>query len=303
MNNDLFLKKLRETETGKEYLQLIEEAKRKNRDLVCEKGFEKHHIQPKGLGGSLQDLNNLVKLTVFEHCKAHALLALTFNEKAPALKALSALSMRQFDQLSSEERAILESRYSWQVLLEQALKTGLSEESRKRAGKAGSKTRKGYRVVHKGNHETRIPPGKLDSYLEQGYTLGAKAKSEEVLASIREKRKGISSWNKGKPWPVEIKAKMSLRKIGNKNRKGTQTSSEARKRFSEAAKKRWEDPEYRKKCTEGRKGKDVGKLTGKVSIHKGSLEMKIFPEQLENYLRQGWIKGGKIRKKYEKHSK
>lgn len=74
MDSVEFFRRLKSSKEGRKYLKLIEENKGKDRNLSWERGFERHHIQPRALGGS-EDFSNLVKLTVFDHILAHLYLA------------------------------------------------------------------------------------------------------------------------------------------------------------------------------------------------------------------------------------
>lgn len=67
----------------KQYNRLIETRLQLNRKYSVGCGYEKHHIQPKSLGGS-NTKANLVVLTPREHCLAHMLLARMYTGESKA---------------------------------------------------------------------------------------------------------------------------------------------------------------------------------------------------------------------------
>lgn len=108
MDSQEFLKTLKKSKEGLKYLNLVEENKGK-RDLKWKKGFERHHIQPKALGGS-DDRSNLVKLTVFDHILAHIYLA----KALPCYDTVAATCImcgRRVKTLSEVEKITLEEAY------------------------------------------------------------------------------------------------------------------------------------------------------------------------------------------------
>ena len=78
---------------NKLYRRFIES--KQSRPLVKEKGYEFHHILPKCLGGSNQK-DNLVKLTLKEHLKAHEYLAKMYSGE-DKLKMEIALGVMKHD--------------------------------------------------------------------------------------------------------------------------------------------------------------------------------------------------------------
>ena len=108
MDSKEFLGKLGKSEEGRKYLDLV--ARNKNRrNLKWERGFERHHIQPRALGGS-DSSSNLVKLTVFDHILAHIYLA----KALPCYDTVAATCImcgRRIKTLSEVEKITLEEAY------------------------------------------------------------------------------------------------------------------------------------------------------------------------------------------------
>lgn len=153
MSEKDFFEKLNQTSYGQEYLNFINQILAEQRTPKVRKdGYDLHHIQPKALGG----LNSkLVKLSAFEHCKAHALLA----KAIPCLETLypvKTLSVGQVQTLSDLDKVSLEDLYEWSKLVEEWRKiNGIqnrgrvwTEEQRKEA----SLKRKGRKAWNKGIH-------------------------------------------------------------------------------------------------------------------------------------------------------
>ena len=97
--------------------------------------------------------------------------------------------------------------------------------------------------------------------------------SEEVKKKLSEAHKGKPSWNKGKTLSEETKKKLSESRKGEKNpRYGVKVSEETKKKLSEAHK--------------GNKS-----LTGRIWVNNGIYNKPIFPDQLSEYLNNGFIRG------------
>lgn len=77
-----FYELLRKSESGKEYLTLVESCR--NRSLNHVVGFQLHHIFPRSLKGT-NSPENLVRFSIYEHVKAHYFLAL-FGEEIGGLE-------------------------------------------------------------------------------------------------------------------------------------------------------------------------------------------------------------------------
>lgn len=184
---------------GQEYLSLV--SLRRSQALVPEKGFEIHHIQPTSLGG-LNVSENKVKLSVFEHCKAHALLA----KAIPCYKTLQPLvrmSSGQIKKLSDVDLAVLENFYEWSKLREKALHHPKSDEqkNKNRKGHLGKKLssehikkrtakRKGTVTVTDGKVTKYIQKKDLLEYERLGWYRGISESRREKLQSSHKNKVG-----------------------------------------------------------------------------------------------------------------
>lgn len=204
MTEQEFYRILEDTREGREYLDLVSSCT--SRSLVSEPGFEIHHIFITSLGGkNVQE--NKVKLTVFEHCRAHALLA----KAIPCYKTLQPIVMMsngQVQKLEDLEKVTLEEQLEWSRLREKALHqpkpresvekmkatlTGrtISAEVRSHMGGAG----RGKKFINNGVVHKRVLPEEVDKWLAQGWVLG---RTKEVKQRIGERCKGRVSSGKGK---------------------------------------------------------------------------------------------------------
>lgn len=198
-----FYNKLQDTEEGREYLALVSSCK--VRSLKSEPGFEIHHIFITSLGGENVSKNK-VKFTVFEHCRAHALLA----KAIPCYKTLQPIVMMsngQVQKLDDLEKVTLEEQLEWSKLREKALHQPKSEESvtkmrntltgrklsaevRSHMGGAG----RGKKFINNGIVHKRVPPEEVEKWLAEGWVLG---RTKELIRSIGKACKGRVSPGKG----------------------------------------------------------------------------------------------------------
>lgn len=172
---------LNQSTPGQQYLSLVNSS---TLPLVREVGYEIHHIHPKALGGSNQS-ENLVKLTTYQHCLAHVLLAKAY----PCLETLNPivlLSGKQVLSLSDLEKVTLEECYGWSKLREKAMvelhrQDFFTEEVRKKM----SDSHKGKGTSRKGTHLSRSHCQKL---------------SEVWSGKPKPWLRGKSTSSKGKVW-------------------------------------------------------------------------------------------------------
>lgn len=115
-----FIEKLKGTSAGQKYIALIQEEKSKGRSLNWERGFERHHIQPKALGGEDSE-DNLVKLSVFNHILAHVYLAKALP-CYDTVYAVQILSGKQKNSLQDIEKATIDEVCEWAKIRELARK-------------------------------------------------------------------------------------------------------------------------------------------------------------------------------------
>lgn len=105
---------LQQSVPGQQYLSLISSAPR----LQEGQRFEIHHKHPRALGGG-NDLDNLIKLSTYNHCVAHVLLAKAYP-CVETLNPIILLSGKQVQSLSDLEKVSLEDCYQWSTLREKA---------------------------------------------------------------------------------------------------------------------------------------------------------------------------------------
>lgn len=281
-----FYEQLNVSEFGKQYLQLVRECR--YRVLVPEKGYEIHHIQPTALGG-LNTSENKVKLTVFEHCKAHALLA----QAIPCYKTLQPLTrmtLGQVTKLCDLEKMQLESLYHWSDLRYRALHHPKSPEliEKNRKGHLGKKfskehiekrtaRRRGTISITDGIVSKFIQPVELAEFERLGWKRG--------IGSIRRERLRTSHTGK-------VSSIRGYRCI----HRGSAELKVSVGSLSEYLKKGWQlgrSEAFKKKRTLSVASGATN--LGKVRIRRGN-EGKVVPKnEVENYLKQGWEMGRKQR--------
>ena len=196
-----FYDQLNVSEAGRDYIALIESCR--SRALIPEPGYEIHHRFPTSLGG-LNVNANKVKFTVFEHCKAHALLA----KAIPCYKTLQPItymSVAQVQKLEDLEKVTLEDIFEWSKLREKALHHPKSPEHRKRMSEGAKATNKhlteehrakldqtGKIAVNNGEYSHLIYPEQLQEYLDKGWVRGRPQKVKEKLSNAHKGLPGTS---------------------------------------------------------------------------------------------------------------
>lgn len=332
VNREKFIEILEGSTAGIQYLDLIEQVQYVNRGLSAEKGFELHHIHPRALGGEVKDEENIIKLTVLEHCISHALLAQAFPCQE-TLTPIVKMSGGQVKKLAEVEKLTLYDFYNWKELKERGReqsaiklkelwrdpdyrkrwtesrkKIWTSEELRQRQRNSHHHLFKGHKILHlpklKGKH-VRVPGEEVEKYIEEGYVPGW---SQEY----KDSRKGREAPNKGKHHSEQTKAKISEANKGKERpdlagkvawNRGIGRSEQSIQLQKESLKNRWKDPEFRekmRKAKQGKKHKPHGKSTrekigvqskGRVSIHLGNIRKRVKPENLKQWLQQGYVTG------------
>lgn len=140
LTREKFLTKLRETIEGQRYLEFVLNSERRSRSVTRERGYELHHIQPRALGGT-NELENLIKLTTYEHCEAHLLLA----KALPCYETLypiTKLCGKQIKELTDLERVTLEELYEFSKVRYDALHCKKPEHQRQKIAEANRKKAK-----------------------------------------------------------------------------------------------------------------------------------------------------------------
>ena len=266
---------------GREYLALVDSCK--SRVLVPEQGFEIHHIQPTSLGG-LNVKVNKVKFTVFEHCKAHALLA----KAIPCYKTLQVItrmSSGQVKKLSDVEAVTLEECFEWSVLREKALHHPRTEEHRlrNRLGHLGKKLhpeqvrkrtekRVGTVTVTDGKITRYVLPSEVEGYEKQGWYRGI---SEDRRRRLQESHKGMVSPCLGRVYV----------------HRGDEETKVCESDLQDYLEKGWARGRKESFLRNYRTGM-VGKTnTGKVRINKDGVGKLVTKSELQSYLDNGWVLG------------
>ena len=279
-----FYEKLNETDNGKSYLSLIQNARSKNKNIV--ERFEIHHIFPISLGGS-DSPENKIKLTVYEHCLAHLYLAKCFSYPETYF-VLNRMSGKKFLELSDLEQVTLEDVYGWSQTrslakerirgtrcsicdsntgrvirvnkeelgeyLDEGFRVGISEE------KQEANRSRNLGKIHISNEQLRVnkmvSADRLDSYLKQGWSLGR-------LQSFKSSLKGKV--------PV--------------NRHGQE------KHITQEELQKYLDEGWLKGTSEKQKINHGKTMKGRVRIYKEDRGLTVFPEEAEKYYKQGWKRG------------
>lgn len=276
-----FYDQLEVSEPGKAYLALVDSCK--GRVLIPEQGYEFHHIHPTSLGG-LNVKANKVKFTVFEHCKAHALLA----KAIPCYKTLQPLvkmSFGQIKRLTDAENVTLEECFEWSVLREKALHhpkpvetvekiskklkgRKLSEEHiRKRTEKRVGKV-----TVTDGKITRYVDMSEVEEYKKKGWYRGI---SENRRKRLQESHRGITSTVTGRRYVCRGEEEVRV------------PACELQK-YLDSGWTLGRGEAFIRKFTEGMKGKTN---TGKVRIKKDGMGKIVAKSELQNYLDEGWILG------------
>lgn len=173
----------------------------------------------------------------------------------------------------------------------------------------------GKKVMHKGDHQTRVSPDKIEEYLANGYTLGVKYKgrplSEKHKKSISDGLKGHPGAWAGKKRPPEIVAKVADKNRGRKHsdevkqrisaaKKGKHPSEETLQKLRAAAAGKPKSDEHKKKIGLAHKGrKKETEHKKKISetlknqrwVNDGIKNLKISRDDLDIYLSKGYIRG------------
>lgn len=180
-----FFDLLDNSESGKEYLRLVNQAASRE-NLDCK--IEKHHIHPRGLGGSVIAPNNLVNLTVYEHCLAHVLLAKAIP--CPATFKPIIRMGSQYSSLIEPEQITLEEIYQWSVWREKAIHASHSPEhsaaiSRARKGQVCNN--KGTVWMNKDGKNSRVKFTEVKQRRKNGWIEG---RTEQTRLNICKAREG-----------------------------------------------------------------------------------------------------------------
>ena len=202
MNSSDFFEKLENSTYGKEYLRIVSKG---SKDLTYEKGFERHHILPRSLGGT-NEKQNLVKLTTYQHVLAHYYLALGFPSKE-TIGAFSCITrFHQFKHLSELEQITLQQLEHWSKLREQA--------ALERSKDVGKNTKGRIWMNFNDKKNIRVSPNSVEAYEKQGWVRGRSSltgnnirKGQQSSSKCKqrgERRRYVTDLKTGKEFRVKI---------------------------------------------------------------------------------------------------
>ena len=230
ISKEEFFKQLNSCEYGRQYLELVNNPE--NHLGKMDKG-EVHHIHPKKMGGDLKAPENLVKLTTFNHCLAHVLLAKTAmqlhsNWIGEALMPIVWLGQgQQFHSLSELEKITLEDIYNWSELIKLGHKKQAECTKGKPAWNSGkkcpqiSKARKGQKLSEetkqkiRENNRANVPEVRKKISKKLKGRVFTEEHKQKISIKLKGKKTGKPSWNSGKHG---IYTEEQLNKMGRKNK-------------------------------------------------------------------------------------
>lgn len=307
LSSEEFNKTLQENLHGQEYLRIVEKVLSEKRPLVDEPGFELHHIHPRGLGGDLTAESNLIKVSCFEHCLLHVLLAKTF-QLPETLYPIIRMTYAQLKRCSDLEQITLEDIYKWSKEREKALglasQRTFSEESRKKMseshkGRPGTTT--GCIRIHKGRRGRIVKPETLETFLNDGWEIGVPERTPEH-------RRKLSESGKGKKVSEESKQKNREAHLGkpggNKGRifihRGEELKRISPEELDKYLPEGWEQGlhaswyQHKGMCKHTAEWRaKVSKATkGRICINKDGRVKRVFEKDFPKYAEEGWTKGG-----------
>ena len=213
-----------------QYDDLIKAALSENRGIKSECGYEIHHILPKCKGGN-NNKDNLVKLTLFEHIKAHYLLALAYPEEEKLLYAFS-MTMRVQARTTDEIKNITEEELKntsdllnklaeirktekYKIELSQNIKKHydehpLSEERRKQMSESAIK-----RYNEHPELKEKISNSVKKYFLQNPMSEKTKIKMSE--SRIGKKKSDSAKENLKKSWTLERRKQFGISRSGSGN--------------------------------------------------------------------------------------
>ena len=282
MTSEEFYTELQRSDSGREYLGLISLCQ--SRSLRREPGFELHYVFPRSLGGE-NTSSNLVRLTVFEHCQAHALLAKALP-CYQTLQPISILSNGQVKKLEDLDKVTLEEQYAWSKLRYKALHSPKPEElvgknRRSHLGRKLTPEQIEKRTAHRrqtiavtdGNTTKYIRPEHFQEYQDKGWWRGI---SDLRRARLKESHLGV----------VTSQGRICVHK-GEQEKK---IPPEDLEQFLAEGWLQGRKASFLERRQEFFSGRDY-KRGSRVRIRKGNVGRIIPREDLDRYLLEGWEVG------------
>lgn len=282
MSFEKFYNKLQESKEGREYCEMVQKIQSENRlPRKWKDGFEVHHIHPRALGGDLKASNNLIKVSCFEHCRLHVLLARAI-QCYETLRPIAQMSGKQYNSCEDLEKITLEEIYKWSKLREEAYRLGIkhSKETRRKMSelaKGKNTWSRGLVWVNNGQVCKRVRADILEKYLKEGWAKGELSQSEEVRKEKSKRAIGQNTWSKGR---VRIHKEEEIRVV---------PKEELEKYYQEGWQRGWPKT-VKSKVSNSSLGKK-GTIAGRTKIHKGDTVKLVHKEDLESFLQDGWLLG------------
>jgi hypothetical protein len=248
----------------KNYYDYIAYVKTLNRKKEDGEYYEEHHILPYSLGGD-NSKENLVLLTAREHYLAHYLLV-KITTGQDRKKMIWAFHRMQYSDASRKGKRITNSRL-YELVRKNYIKDIFDDEWHQKHSEAI----KGRFWINNGKENKFIK--NPEEYLSQGWKKGRlkfihkkQRRKEERKRKQRETRYWMYKEGEQKDIMVTLKEIPVFESNGWKR--------------------------GRLKIAISSKPGENSK--GRIRITKGNLEKSILPEELENYLNDGWVKGRRV---------
>lgn len=280
-----FYDSLDQNPDGRAYLKLIDRSK--SQSLEAKKGHEIHHIHPKSLGGT-DETDNLVRLSMYDHCLAHLWLAKVFPCPETYF-VLNKLSGKRFERFTEVERITLEEVYQWSKV-----------RSYLRDHLKGSR----YSIYSEEGACRRVLKEEVDQWLSRGWKLGVPEKKKLANQEQNVGRVYIHNPDLKQNRMVHREDLQTYLDQGWKLGRYQSTTGEFKGRipihYPETDEEKHVWPEKlqsyldrgwvrgNSKRSSSSRSRVMG---GRVRISKGDEGKMVFSEELQTYLDQGWSLG------------
>ena len=245
----------------KNYYDYIAYAKTLSRQTGDGEYYEAHHILPYSLGGD-NSKENIVLLTAREHYLAHYLLV-KITKGSDRKKMIWAFHRMQYSDASREEKRVTNSRL-YELVRKNYIKDFIDDDFRKIKSEQSKD-----RVWINNGKECKFIKNP-EEYLSQGWKKG---RLKFICKNHRGKGKGQRKKTEKRYWMYKEGEQkdimVTLKEIPIFESKG------------------WKRGRL-KMIISSKPGENA---KGRIRIIKGNLEKSILPEELENYLNDGWVKG------------
>ena len=254
-----------------------------------------HHIIPKYyfIKKSLivdNSTENTINLSYTDHLKAHIYLALCSTKKEDRYANFCAITKLLGEKYLEKQnlKTLLENitknipeyaslykesqEFKGKLIQESYSKKSISEKEEINQKRKQNISK--LKTYHKNDYEIRIVEDEIPLYVSQGFLKGRALKNIKAVKEKSVFKKGKTPWNKGLKQSIEAKEK----------RKNTIRQKELKGYV------------YPKSSNE-KKTKISLKNKGKIYIYKQNEIKKIYHEELNKYINEGWFKGNPNAKK------